>query len=114
MKKGKRGLISRRDLIKAAGVGTLAAGIAPSLVTTGRRGGGGRAPPPVRAECGRHERRRHGGRETVRKDAPPLPEKFVQPEHEEVLQLHPRLDHRSRGLPEEPVGEGGQTGWASN
>jgi multiple sugar transport system substrate-binding protein len=36
MKTTKKGLLSRRDFMKAAGVGTLAAGIAPSIILPGR------------------------------------------------------------------------------
>jgi len=36
MKKTKQGLISRRDFMKAAGLGTLAAGVAPSIIIPGR------------------------------------------------------------------------------
>src|SRR4030065_811937 len=43
MKKGKQGLMSRRDFIRAAGVGTLAAGIAPQIILPGRGYGAGKA-----------------------------------------------------------------------
>src|SRR3989337_4008074 len=36
MKKGKRGLISRRDFMKAAGVGAVGAGVAPQIILPGR------------------------------------------------------------------------------
>ena len=36
MKETKRKLISRRDFIKTAGVGTLAAGVAPHIILPGR------------------------------------------------------------------------------
>ena len=65
-----------------------------------------RAPVAVRAERPRPWRRRQGGREALRETASSLPRKLLQPEHEEVLLLLPRLDDRPRLLPEEPLGEG--------
>ena len=167
----KRSLLTRRDFIKAAGIGAVAMGAAPTIFLPRQAHGASkelkilvwshfvprfdkewsdgyvqkwgeangvkvtvdhinlaeipsrtaardlrrpgtrpdrmdRAPVAVRAERPRPRRRRQGGREALRETAPTVPRKLLQPEHEEVLLLLPRLDDRPRLLPEEPLGEG--------